>query len=234
MIEIKSLSKSFGKKVVLEDVNLCFEYGKITGLYGDSGCGKSTLAKILCGIEKLGKGEIYADGELVCSDKVKYKRKVGKRIQTVYQQPYAALDPVQRIGASLYEIVSYNKLAKSRAEQKAVVENIAVEMNLAKETLGSFPSAISGGEAQRVAIAKCLLLSPKLLILDEATSMLDVSTQANVLARIKELVIKRNMGVLLISHDKELVENFCDSVYTYENCNFVLKNTKGETDDEAL
>jgi len=234
VIEIKSLYKSFGQKSVFEDVDIRFEYGRITGLCGDSGCGKSTLAKILCGVEIPDKGEIFVDGELVCSDKIRYKRNVGRQIQIVYQQPYAALDPMQKIGSSLLEIVSYNKLAKSRAERIALVDKIACQMGLRKETLGSLPAAISGGEAQRAAIAKSLLLSPKLLILDEATSMLDVSTKANVLAKVKELAQSRDAGVLFISHDKELAEYFCDIIYEYENRNFVRKDRGGEAKYENL
>lgn len=222
MIKTENICKAY-EKPVLDKVNAIFAGGETVGIYGESGCGKSTFAKILCGVERADKGELTVDDITVFSESQKYNRKVGKAIQYVYQQPFASLDPVQKIGDSLTELIRYNKIAKSQSEARGIARRAAEEMGIKREVLESLPSEISGGEAQRVAIIKCLLLNPKMIILDEATSMLDVSTQANVLAKVKEIQKKSNLTVLIISHDRNLVEAFCDRIYYFEECGFKEK-----------
>jgi len=216
MIKIVGLHKTYGSNIVLCDVNMELPGGKIVGLYGNSGCGKTTIAKILCGVEKPTFGEVYCDGNLLASSKKRMTKQEHNLVQMVYQQPFASLDPVQKIGHGIEELIAYYKLAP-RKKRRHVAEQTIKRMGLVPEVLDAFPSAISGGEAQRISLAKCMLLKPKLLILDEATSMLDVSTQANVLGLVKDLVDETSMSVLLISHDKELVEYYCDEIYGFYN-----------------
>lgn len=185
MLEIKNCCKSFGNQTVLQDVSLNIPDGSIIGMSGASGIGKSTLAKILCGVTAPDAGAVFLDGKLLVSPKEAYDRKRGLAIQMVYQQPYATLDPLQKIGAGLRELISYHRLTKNRQETEKLIADILAQMQLPSKILAHLPRQISGGEAQRVALARCLLLSPKLLILDEATSMLDVSTQANLLALVR-------------------------------------------------
>ena len=173
VIEIRNLCKSFSEREILRDFSILLPDGCVTGLFGRSGVGKSTLAKLLCGILRPDAGEILLDGKVLVSSVQPYDRRQGLTIQMVYQQPYATLDPSQRL--------------------------------------------ISGGEAQRMAIARCLLLRPKLLILDEATSMLDVSTQANVLGAVRRAVQAIGGSILLISHDRVLTDFFCDRVVIFEH-----------------
>ena len=150
------------------------------------------------------------------SQKEAYDRKRGLAIQMVYQQPYATLDPSQKIGAGLRELISYHRLTKNRQETEKLIADILAQMQLPSKILAHLPRQISGGEAQRVALARCLLLSPKLLILDEATSMLDVSTQANLLAFVKAQMIPSGGSVLFISHDRALTDFYCDTVYEFD------------------
>lgn len=190
--------------------------GSIIGVSGASGIGKSTLAKILCGVTAPDAGAVFLDGKLLVSPKEAYDRKRGLAIQMVYQQPYATLDPLQKIGAGLRELISYHRLTKNRQETEKLIADILAQMQLPDKILAHLPRQISGGEAQRVALARCLLLSPKLLILDEATSMLDVSTQANLLAFVKAQMIPSGGSVLFISHDRALTEFYCDTVYEFD------------------
>ena len=190
--------------------------GSIIGVSGASGIGKSTLAKILCGVTAPDAGAVFLDGKLLVSPKEAYDRKRGLAIQMVYQQPYATLDPLQKIGAGLRELISYHRLTKNRQETEKLIADILAQMQLPPKILAHLPRQISGGEAQRVALARCLLLSPKLLILDEATSMLDVSTQANLLAFVKAQMIPSGGSVLFISHDRALTEFYCDTVYEFD------------------
>ena len=216
MLEIKNCCKSFENQTVLQDVSLTIPDGSIIGVSGASGIGKSTLAKILCGVTAPDAGEIFLDGQLLVSEKSNYDRRWGLAIQMVYQQPYATLDPSQKIGVGLRELISYHRLTKNRQETEKLIADILAQMQLPSKILAHLPRQISGGEAQRVALARCLLLSPKLLILDEATSMLDVSTQANLLAFVKAQMIPSGGSVLFISHDRALTDFYCDTVYEFD------------------
>ena len=216
MLEIKSCCKSFGNQIVLDDVSMTIPDGSIIGIFGASGSGKSTLAKILCGVMPPDAGEVSLDRKLLVSEKEAYDRKRGLVIQMVYQQPYASLDPSQKIGAGLRELISYHHLAENKKAAETLIADILAQMQLPSKILAHLPRQLSGGEAQRVALARCLLLSPKLLILDEATSMLDVSTQANLLALVKAQMIPSGGSVLFISHDRALTDFYCDTVYAFD------------------
>ena len=216
MLEINNCCKSFGNQTVLQDVSMPIPTGSIMGVSGARGIAKSTLAKILCGVTAPDAGAVFLDGKLLVSQKEAYDRKCGLAIQMVYQQPYATLDPAQKIGAGLRELISYHRLTKNRQETEKLIADILAQMQLPSKILAHLPRQISGGEAQRVALARCLLLSPKLLILDEATSMLDVSTQANLLALVKAQMVSGGGSVLFISHDRALTDFYCDTVYAFD------------------
>ncbi len=216
MLEINNCCKSFGNQTVLLDVSLTIPDGSIIGVSGASGIGKSTLAKILCGVTAPDAGEIFLDGQLLVSEKSNYDRRRGLSIQMVYQQPYASFDPSQKIGAGLRELISYHHLAENKKAAETLITDVLAQMQLPSKILAHLPRQISGGEAQRVALARCLLLRPKLLILDEATSMLDVSTQANLLALVRAQMIPSGGSVLFISHDRALTDFYCDTVYEFD------------------
>ena len=216
MLEIKTCCKAFGNQTVLLDVSLTIPDGSIIGMFGASGIGKSTLAKILCGVTAPDAGAVFLDAKLLVSQKEAYDRKRGLSIQMVYQQPYATLDPSQKIGAGLRELISYHHLAENKKAAETLIADILVQMQLPTKILAHLPRQISGGEAQRVALARFLLLRPKLLILDEATSMLDVSTQANLLALVKAQMVSGGRSVLFISHDRALTDFYCDTVYAFD------------------
>ena len=216
MLEIKTCCKAFGNQTVLDDVSMTIPDGSIIGIFGASGIGKSTLAKILCGVTAPDAGAVFLDGKLLVSQKEAYDRRRGLSIQMVYQQPYATLDPSQKIGVGLRELISYHRLTKNGQETKTLIADILAQMQLQTKILAHLPRQISGGEAQRVALARALLLSPKLLILDEATSMLDVSTQANLLTLVRAQMIPSGGSVLFISHDRALTDFYCDTVYEFD------------------
>ena len=216
MLELQNCCKAFGNQTVLQNVSMTIPDGSIIGVSGASGIGKSTLAKILCGVMPPDAGEVFLDGKLLVSPKEAYDRKRGLAIQMVYQQPYATLDPSQKIGAGLRELISYHRLTKNGQETEKLIADILAQMQLPAKILAHLPRQISGGEAQRVALARCLLLRPKLLILDEATSMLDVSTQANLLALVKAQMLPNGGSVLFISHDRALTDFYCDVVYAFD------------------
>ena len=216
MIELINISKKYGNKQVLDKVDMQIGTGTIVGLYGESGEGKSTLAKILCGVVVPDGGRVELDGKPLLSDKQKYDRKLGLGVQMVYQQPYSVLDPSQKIIKGFKELIRYHSIVKAE-EIDSFIDRIAEEMDLDKDIFYHLPHQISGGEAQRIAIAKSLMFEPRLLILDEATSMLDISTQANVLGIIKKQTKKYDGSILIISHDKQLLDCICNSVFELHN-----------------
>lgn len=226
MISIQKVCKTFGTKEVLKDFSLEIPPGQMVGVYGKSGIGKSTLAKILCGIYPPERGRILIDGQILVSSQQKYDRKRGIQIQMVYQQPYATLDPRQKIGSGFKELIRYHHFSPKKEERK-LTEALLAKVGLEPEILSHLPHQISGGEAQRVAIARALLFQPKLLILDEATSMLDVSTQANVLGMIRRRMHETGGSILLISHDAALINLFCTQI-----CRFDDKTTQKENMDQ--
>ncbi len=217
MIEARDLSKKFRDNTVLDGVSFHIAEGETVGLFGDSGAGKSTITKLLCGIYQPDSGEIYLDGEILAAKGRRYDRALGLAIQPVYQQPHAALDPKQKIASAFREVIRCHKMAKSSGQEDEMIEQALGAVGLGTSILSHLPHQISGGEAQRICIAKCLLFNPRLLILDEATSMLDVSTQANVLGMVRKQIGLRKGSILLISHDRKLTEYLSDRIYIIDN-----------------
>ena len=215
MILIQHLGKTFDKRPVLTDVSLEIPDGTVCGVYGKSGIGKSTLAKILCGVSAPDSGSVFLDGISLYDEKKRYNRKTGLQIQMVYQQPYATLDPRQPIGDGFRELISYHRFAP-KGDERPMTEEALRRVGLKPDILNHLPHQISGGEAQRVAIARSLLFHPRLLILDEATSMLDVSTQANVLGMVRRQMQASGGSILLISHDEALIDLYCDQIYRFD------------------
>jgi peptide/nickel transport system ATP-binding protein len=216
MIEVSKLSKSFGKQIVLSDISFQIPDGQIIGLSGKSGIGKTTLSRILCGILPPDRGNIFRNG-IALWEKQSYKRSQGLAIQMVNQHPFASLDPRQKIIDGFTELIRYHHFAVSGEAAEALIKTLITNVGLPMDILRQLPHQISGGEAQRVVIARCLLFQPELLILDEATSMLDVSTQANIIGLVKRMQIEQGRSVLLISHARDLVEAICDHIYVIEN-----------------
>lgn len=212
MIEVKGISKSFGEKTVLDNLSFSISEGETLGIYGRSGIGKTTLARILSGLTLPDSGEVWFSDELLVSREKGYDRALGSSIQMVYQHPYASLDPNQKIKDSLVELIKYHKMASGKDEIDTLIEETLSSVNLSLSVLSHLPRQISGGEAQRVALARCLLMNPKLLIMDEATSMLDVMVQANVFKEVQSTVIEKGGSVMLISHDRELVDFLSDRI----------------------
>ena len=151
---------------VLHDVSFDVHRGEILGLVGESGTGKSTLAKVLCGICPPDGGRILLDGQCLVSQNTPYDRKLGLSIQMVYQQPYATLDPRQKIGSGFKELIRYHGFAP-KGKERALTEDVLVKVGLEPQILAHLPHQISGGEAQRVWIAMVLAQEPDLLFLDE-------------------------------------------------------------------
>lgn len=240
MIKIDGLSKFYkqgllGRKlsVGIDDISFTLPKGKCLGITGESGCGKSTLLKIIAGLLPLDKGSIYLDNRLYCSDK--WLANPNKVVQYIFQNPETSLDPSMKIYEQLEEVVC----SSGDCDVDYPIEMITKVLDLVdidKEILKRYPHQISGGEAQRICIARVLLKDPKILLLDEPTSMLDVSIQASIINILKDIQKKTNMTYIFVSHDLEIIKLFCDyilimhngKIVEYGNCETVFANPKGE------
>ena len=218
MLTADNVSKSFklpggGICSPLKGVSLVVGEGEKVAVVGKSGEGKSTLARIICGLTPPDGGNVYVDGKPLFDAKRRYDRVTGKTVQVVPQHPFASLDPVQPVGRAISEALRVSRRAADRSQAKRMTEELLECVQLEKDIATRVPEQISGGQAQRIAIARALAVNPSVLISDEATAMLDVSSQAQILALLDTLVITRKLSVLFISHDEAVVEAFADRRY---------------------
>lgn len=212
MLEMRDVCKSYPGKnrvEVLEHVSLALKAGRTLGLMGQSGSGKSTIARILLMQEPMDAGAVYFHGEKVEKKNRERMKSFRKRVQYISQHPESFLDPNWKIGKSVLEGAAVYGEKKQVQER---LETLLEQVKLSRAVLDRYPHQVSGGEIQRAVLCRALLLNPEVLILDEATSMLDVSVQAQILNILKEIQEKEKLSYLLISHDREVVSWFTDDI----------------------
>lgn len=212
MLEAIAISKNYFDRSsgqtypVLENCSLHISAGETVGLMGPSGCGKSTLARILLRLLPCDTGQIlFNQQDITCSKTVQLK-KFRQTVQFISQRPESFFDPLLKLGASLREPLQIFDLPDS----SEIIEAALATVKLSPALLDRYPHQVSGGEVQRLSIARALLLKPKLLILDEPTSMLDISVQAQILQLLKNIRRQEQMAFLFISHDKAVINYMCD------------------------
>lgn len=220
MIRAEQISKSYrqgffsGKRFyAVKDISFHVKKGTTMGLLGDSGCGKSTVAKMLMQMEIPDSGKIFINGVEI--NQLRGRRQRCRNIQMIFQQPEESFDPEMRICKSLLEPMEINKI-RTEKDRTEYVKELMDRLNLPESLLQKYPHQISGGEAQRLAIVRALTLNPDILILDEATSMLDVSTQAQILNLLKKLQRERELTYLFITHDRPAAFWMCDEILFME------------------
>lgn len=187
------------KITAVDKVSFDIEKGETFGLVGESGCGKTTIARAILKLAPATSGEIIFEGQDVLKLRGKDLSKYRRSVQVVFQDPYASLDPRQRVVDAIVEPLMVHGISRKDAEEQA--SSILQLVGIRQEQFSRFPHQFSGGQRQRICIARALSLNPKLLILDEPTSSLDVSIQAQILVLLKELQSKFNLTYLFISHN---------------------------------
>jgi oligopeptide/dipeptide ABC transporter ATP-binding protein len=205
------LKRVQGQVHAVENVSLEVYEGESIGIVGESGCGKSTLGRTILGLEASTGGTIEYKGQAIQGFSDHQLKPFKKEMQMIFQDPYASLNPRQRIGNALEEpFVIHTNLSALERRQKVL--ELLKEVGLREEHYDRYPHEFSGGQRQRIGIARAISLNPSLIICDEAVSALDVSIQAQILKLMKNLQEKYQLTYLFISHDLGVVRYFCDRV----------------------
>lgn len=216
ILELKNLNKIFYSKNseihAVNDVSLSLCRGETLGLVGESGCGKSTITKLITGLHSVTEGKILLDNQDMVSLSKKDRKKVLSKVQMIFQDPLSSFDPRIPVGKNIAEVIRHRGLSKTKEESKQKVISLLKRVGLDETYYHALPIHVSGGECQRIAIARALATEPELLICDEATSALDVSVQAQIINLLDEIRKERNLSLLFISHDLSLVSSFCSRV----------------------
>ena len=195
----------------LDGVSFVLAPGKTLAVVGESGCGKSTLARQVTMIEAPSSGELWMDGVNLAGADAAERKRIRPLVQMVFQNPYASLNPRKKVGAMLEEPLIINT-ALTKPERVAKAQAMMAQVGLRPEHYARYPHMFSGGQRQRIAIARALMLGPKVIVADEPVSALDVSIQAQVLNLLMDLQDASGVAYLFISHNLSVVEHIADEV----------------------
>ncbi|RII75618.1 peptide ABC transporter ATP-binding protein [Pseudomonas monteilii] len=207
----RGLFKGHALVRALNGVSFELEAGKTLAVVGESGCGKSTLARALTLIEEPSSGSLQIAGTEVKGASKAERKQLRRDVQMVFQSPYASLNPRQKIGDQLAEPLLINT-SLSKAERRDKVQKMMEQVGLRPEHYQRYPHMFSGGQRQRIALARAMMLQPKVLVADEPTSALDVSIQAQVLNLFMDLQKEFNTAYVFISHNLAVVRHVADQV----------------------
>ncbi|NLI82061.1 MAG: ABC transporter ATP-binding protein [Deltaproteobacteria bacterium] len=223
MLEARRLVKVFvrghlvrQRRRVIDDVSLCIGPSETVGLVGCSGAGKSTLGKLLTRLLEPTSGQLLFRGTDITHARERELRSIRRKVQIVFQHPHSALHPGMKIADLLKEPLRLHRLVEKQEQQATVMEMLA-RVGLHTDVLHRYPAEVSGGEIQRVVIARVMALKPCLVVLDEPTSMLDISIQAGIFQVLTQLQQETGVSYLLISHDLKIVERLCCRVAVMEH-----------------
>ena len=223
ILEIKSLKKWFpitaglvgrtiGYVKAVDGVDLAIEKGETFGLVGESGSGKTTLGRCILRLIEPTSGEIIYRDQDITKLKGEAFRKIRRKFGIVFQDPYASLDPRQTVKSALIEPMMYHKLTQNQEEAIKKAKDLIKRVGLNEDHLYRFPHEFSGGQRQRIAVARALTTDPEIIILDEPTSFLDVSVQAQILNLLSDLQKELDLTYLFISHNLSVIEHMSDRV----------------------
>ena len=215
LLEVRHLKKYFpaGRNALLkavDDVSFCINKGETLGLVGESGCGKTTVGRTLIRIYEPDGGKILFDGQDISRVNRTQAKELTRRMQMVFQDPYASLNPFYTVGEVIAEGFSIHGMYPNKKERQERICELLEMVGLHRDHAGRFPHEFSGGQRQRVGIARALALDPSFLICDEPISALDVSIQAQVVNMLIRFQEQMNLTYLFIAHDLSMVRHISD------------------------
>lgn len=218
LVEVKDLKMYFpmkgNKKVTIkavDGVSLSVEEGKTFGLVGESGCGKSTTARSIIKLYQPTGGQVIFDGQDITNLKGEDLKQFRKKVQMVFQDPYASLNPRMTVAQTIMDPMRIHSIGTEEEMRKRMNELMEL-VGLDPRFAGRYPHEFSGGQRQRIGIARALALNPKLVVLDEPVSALDVSVQSQILNLLKSLQKELNLTYLFISHNMSVVDYMCEDI----------------------
>lgn len=215
LLSIQNVSKHFrvegGTVKAVNGINFDVYKGETVGLVGESGCGKSTLGRTVMGIYSPTEGIIEFDGEKVVTKKAKDRYNYAKKVQMIFQDPYASLNPRMTVGNIIAEGMEIHNMYTPERRKERVGELLEI-VGLNKEHANRFPHEFSGGQRQRIGIARALAIEPEFLVCDEPISALDVSIQSQIINLLKELQESLGLTFLFIAHDLDIVRYISDRI----------------------
>jgi peptide/nickel transport system ATP-binding protein len=230
ILEVKALNKTFflkeglfGKRAVPAVKNVSFQLprGKTLGLVGESGSGKTTVGLTLMRLHDATSGEVLFEGKDLLALSEREMMAYRRRIQIIFQNPYASLNPRMTVGQILMEPMKIHSIGKDERERVGMAFQLLKRVGLAEQSFYKYPHEFSGGQRQRIAIARCLTMKPDVLICDESVSALDVSVQAQVLNLLQDLQDEFGLSYIFISHDLAVVKYISDRVMVMSDGNIV-------------
>ncbi|GAB3250588.1 ATP-binding cassette domain-containing protein [Kineosporia babensis] len=228
VLEVDGLTKSYpgASRPAAADVSFKMAEGSALGLVGESGSGKSTTARMIAGLEKPDKGWVVLGGRQIDGLSRRAMQRVRRDMQVVFQDPYSSLNPRMNVEQLVGEGLLVHSIETDRAARRREVERLLGLVGLGHVDLGAYPRSFSGGQRQRLAIARALAVRPKLLICDEPVSSLDVSVQAQVLNLLRDLQSELGLSILFIAHDLAVVRYLCDQVVVMSDGRVVEKGSR--------
>ncbi|MBX2881776.1 MAG: ATP-binding cassette domain-containing protein [Granulosicoccus sp.] len=207
---IEGESKQYLRAV--NQVSFQIAKGETLALVGESGSGKSTIANMLVGLLKPTSGQVHFDGQLMRTTESADMQALRKRVQMIFQSPYASLNPRWKVGDIISEPLSVMKILHDDREMRSRVDELLLQVGLSPSDASRFPHEFSGGQRQRIAIARALSSQPEFIVCDEPTSALDVSVQAQILNLMRDLQDELGLTYLFISHDLSVVRHMANRI----------------------
>jgi len=216
LIEVRHLKKYFGSTTrpvrAVDDVSFAIQPGETLGLVGESGSGKSTIGRTVLRLIERTEGQVLYRGDDLAGLSDERMRKLRSKLQIIFQDPYASLNPKMRISAILDEALATHGLHPGRAARTKRIAELLETVGLRAEHASRFPHEFSGGQRQRIGVARALAVEPEFIVADEPLSALDVSIQSQVINLLADLRERLSLTMLFISHDLDVVEYLCDRV----------------------